>query len=46
MCVVLNRNIWLVEQITEVTGIRKELMKTFGGNRGMTDSGSRECKIY
>ncbi len=31
-------DIWLLEQIAEATGIRKDLMKVFGGNREMTDA--------
>ncbi len=31
-------DIWLLEQIAETTGIRKDLMKVFGGNREMTDA--------
>lgn len=32
-------DIWLLEQIAETTGIRKDLLKTFGGNKEMTDAG-------
>ena len=31
-------DIWLLEQITEATGIRADLLKVFGGNREMTDA--------
>ena len=31
-------DIWLLEQIADVTGIRKDLLKVFGGNREMTDA--------
>ncbi len=31
-------DIWLLEQIAEKTGIRKDLMKVFGGNREMSDA--------
>ena len=31
-------DIWLLEQIAELTGIRKDLMKTFDGNKEMTDA--------
>lgn len=31
-------DVWLLEQIAEATGIRKDLLKTFGGNREMTDA--------
>ena len=31
-------DIWLLEQIADATGIRKDLMKTFSGNREMTDA--------
>ena len=31
-------DIWLLEQIAEATGVRKDLMKTFGGNKEMTDA--------
>ena len=31
-------DIWLLEQIAEVTGIRKDLMKVFDGNTEMTDA--------
>jgi len=31
-------DIWLLEQIAEATDIRRDLLKTFGGNREMTDA--------
>ena len=31
-------DIWLLEKIAEATGIRKDILKTFGGNREMTDA--------
>ena len=31
-------DIWLLEQIAEATGIRRDLMHTFDGNREMTDA--------
>lgn len=31
-------DIWLLEQIAETTGVRKDLMKTFDGNREMVDA--------
>ena len=31
-------DIWLLEKIAEATGIRKDLMKVFDGNREMTDA--------
>lgn len=30
-------DVWLLEQIAEVTGVRKDLLKTFGGNTEMVD---------
>ena len=31
-------DIWLLEQIAEATGIHRNILKTSGGNREMTDA--------